>query len=128
MAHGHMSLEGVQDGLVEDLGDETHVLVDRDTVAAGRGNTRGLLPAVLQRVETVIRKFGYVLAGGPHTENAARVLGAFFAGEDVMSEFSIGSNHNSSVSRSGAVTTVVYVINLCGDIAGALERNLVDDQ
>ena len=127
MAHGHMSLEGVQDGLVEDLGHQAHVLVDRNTVAARRGNARRLLPAVLQGVQTVVREFGYVLAGGPHTEHAACVLGAFFAGEEVMSEFSIGSNHKSSVSRSGAVTTVVYVINLCSDIAAALEGNPVDD-
>ena len=93
VAHGQVPLEGVEGGLVEDLGHEPHVLVDRDPLAVRGGDARGLLPAVLQRVETVVGQLGDVLAGSPHAEHAARVLGAFLTGKKVMGEFSVSSNH-----------------------------------
>jgi hypothetical protein len=56
---------------------------------------------VLQCVQPVIGKFCYFFTGSPDTEDAASVLGAFFAGEKIMGKFSIAACHWSIISRHG---------------------------
>ena len=63
-------------GLVEDLRDQAHVLVDQDLAAVADRDAGRLLAAVLQGVEAEVGQLGDVLAGGPDAEDAAGVLGA----------------------------------------------------
>ncbi len=88
---GDVPRQGVEGRLVEDLGDEAHVLVDEDLLAVARRDARRLLAAVLQRVEPEVGELGDLLAGRPDTEDAAGVLGAFLAGHEVVVEKSISA-------------------------------------
>ncbi|GMA38222.1 hypothetical protein GCM10025883_02670 [Mobilicoccus caccae] len=74
MAHGDVAGELGEAGLVEDLADQAHVLVDEDSRTITCGDACGLLPAVLQRVEPVVGEFGDLLAGRPDPEDTAGVL------------------------------------------------------
>ena len=80
--------------LVEDLGDQAHVLVDEDLLAVGGRDAGRLLPAVLQRVEAEVGELGDVLAGGPDAEDAAGVLRPLLAGEQVVGEASVSACHD----------------------------------
>ena len=101
MADGQVPGQGVQRGLVEDLGHEAHVLVDVDPLAVTGCYASRLLTAVLQCIQPVIGEFCYFFAGCPDPEDAASVLGAFFAGEKIMRKFSIAACHWSIISRDG---------------------------
>ena len=67
------ALQRVQRGLVEDLGDQAHVLVDQDLLAVADRDSRRLLAAVLQRVEAEVGELGDFLAGAqtPKTPHAS---------------------------------------------------------
>ena len=93
MAHGQMPGQGVQRGLVEDLGNEAHVLVDVDPLAVAGGYASRLLTAVLQCIQPVIGKFCYFFTGCPNTEDATGILGSFFAGKKIMGKFAIAACH-----------------------------------
>jgi hypothetical protein len=98
-------LEGLEGGLVEDLGDQAHVLVDQDLGAVGGRDARGFLSAMLEGVEPVVGEFGDVLTGGEDTEDAAGVLGALLAGEQVMGESSVATCHPAMMPQRGASPT-----------------------
>ena len=66
--------------LVEDLGDQAHVLVDQDLPAVADRDAGRLLAAVLQGVEAEVGQLGDVLAGGPDAEDATGVLRSLLAG------------------------------------------------
>ncbi len=50
VSDGDMPVQGAQRGLVEDLGDKTHVLEDENLGAVAHCDARGFLTAVLQGV------------------------------------------------------------------------------
>ena len=62
-----------QRGLVEDLGDQAHVLVDHDPVAVADRDAGRLLAAVLQCVQAEVGELGDVLTRGPDAEDPAGV-------------------------------------------------------
>ena len=90
---GDMALEGAERGLVEDLGDQAHVLEDEDLGAVAHRDARGLLSTVLQGVQPEIGEFGDLFARSPDTEDAASVLGALLTGEQVVAESSVTTWH-----------------------------------
>ncbi len=73
VSHRDVPAQRGQGGFVEDLGDQSHFLVDHDAAAVADGYARGLLPAVLQRVEPEVSELGDVFVGRPDTEDAAGV-------------------------------------------------------
>ncbi len=80
MADGQVPRQGGQLVVVEDVGDETHVLVDGDDIAVGHGHAGRLLTSVLQGVEPVVGQVGHRLARGVDPEDAARFLGFVVVG------------------------------------------------
>ena len=76
MADRDVTLEGVQGLLVEHLGDQSEILEDHDLTAVRDGDAGRFLPAMLQRVQAVVRQLGDFLAGRPHPENATFFLRA----------------------------------------------------
>lgn len=74
MADREMTGERAEGGLVEDLADQPHVLVDEDLATVADRDARGLLAPMLQRVEAEVGEFGDFFPGCPDTENTARVL------------------------------------------------------
>src|SRR5450759_4776818 len=93
VANGQMALERAQAGLVEDLRDQTHVLVDHQpTTIAGRDAGR-LLAAMLQGIEPEVGQLGDVLAGGPDSEDPTGVLGCLLARKKVMGQSPIAACH-----------------------------------
>ena len=76
VADGEVTLERLERGVVEDLRDQAHVLVDQDLAAVADRDAGGLLAAVLQRVEAEVDELGDFLARRPDAEHAAGVLGA----------------------------------------------------
>ncbi|GEB53209.1 hypothetical protein SCA03_57600 [Streptomyces cacaoi] len=101
MAHRDVTAERAEGRLVENLRDEAHVLEDEDLGSVAHCDTRGLLTAVLQGVQTEIRELGDLFARSPDTEDAAGVLGAFLTGEKVVVESSVTTWH-AIESRTGA--------------------------
>ena len=89
VADREVALERVERGLVEDLRDQPHVLVDQDLAAVADRDAGRLLAAVLQRVETEVGQLGDVLAGRPDAEDAARVARALFLGVEVVVEATV---------------------------------------
>ncbi|MDQ1475376.1 MAG: adenylylsulfate kinase, partial [Actinomycetota bacterium] len=71
-----MAFERREPALVEDLGDETHVLDDRDRLAVADRDAGRLLAPVLEGVEAEVREVGDGLARRVHAEHPARVFGA----------------------------------------------------
>ncbi|NKZ68474.1 hypothetical protein GTG23_30825 [Rhodococcus hoagii] len=71
VADGDVPRHGAQGLLVEHLADQTEVLEHQHLRAVGDGDTGGLLAAVLEGVEPVVRQLGNVLARRPDTEDAA---------------------------------------------------------
>ncbi len=90
---GDMAEQRAQGGFVEDLRDQTHVLVDEDLGAVAHCDTGGLLSAVLQGVQPEVGEFGDLFTGGPDTEDTAGILGALLAGKEVMAESSVTAWH-----------------------------------
>jgi len=71
---GHLAAQRPQLLLVEDLVDEAELAQGHDVASDVRGgDSRGLLPAMLQRVQREVGKPGDVMAGGIDPEHAALV-------------------------------------------------------
>ena len=77
-------MSDVERGLVEDLRDQAHVLVDQDLAAVADRDAGRLLAAVLQGVEPEVGELGDVLARGPDAEDAAGVLRALVLGVEAV--------------------------------------------
>ena len=90
-----VALEGGEVALVEDLGDEAHVLDDGDVLAVAHRDARRLLPAVLQRVQPEVGELGNRLVRGVHPEHATRVR------ETTVHRTSIARRHRTLASISG---------------------------
>ena len=71
MADGEVALERRERAVVEDVGDEAHVLDDVDVLAVAHGHARRLLAAVLQGVEAEIGQVGDGLARRIDAEDPA---------------------------------------------------------
>ncbi len=65
-----VALETIDDLLVEHLRDEPHLLADANLAAVTDRDARGLLSAMLQRVQAEVRQIGNVFARVEHPENA----------------------------------------------------------
>ena len=103
-----MTLEGAERGLVEDLGDEAHVLEDEDLGAVAHRDARGFLSAVLQGVQPEIGELGDLFTRSPDTEDAASVLGAFLTGEQVVVESSVTTWHATECRRDRPLVRIGY--------------------
>ena len=68
--------EGIEGGLVEDLGYQTHVFEDHDLRALADRNPRRLLAPVLQRIEAEVGELGDLLVRRPDAEDATCILGS----------------------------------------------------
>jgi hypothetical protein len=88
-----VAAQGAQHRLVEDLGDQAHVFVDEDAAALADRDARGLLAAVLQRVQPVVGEFGNFLAWRPDAEDATGVFGSVVLGVQVMAEPAVALQH-----------------------------------
>ncbi|GAA3228307.1 hypothetical protein GCM10020256_40460 [Streptomyces thermocoprophilus] len=75
VSYRDVALEGAEGGLVEDLGDQAHVLEDEDLGAVADRDSRGFLAPMLEGVEPEVRELGDLFARSPDTEDATRVLG-----------------------------------------------------
>ena len=73
VADRHVALQRAQLLLVEDLVDEALVAHRHDVAALGGRDARGLLPAVLERVQREVREAGDVVPGSEYAEHAALV-------------------------------------------------------
>ena len=73
MADGEVAVERNEVALVEDLGDEAHVLDHGDGLAVAHRDTSRLLPAVLEGVEAEIGEMGDGLTRRVHAEHATGV-------------------------------------------------------
>ena len=69
VADREVPLEGVERGLVEDLRDQAHVLVDEDLPPVADRDAGRLLAAVLEGVEPEVGQLGDVLARRPDAED-----------------------------------------------------------
>src|SRR5690606_31885228 len=65
---------------------EAHVLEDQDLLAVARGDARGLLAAVLQRVEAEVRELGDLLARREDAEHAALVLRPLLPRQQIVAQ------------------------------------------
>ena len=103
VADREVALERGERGLVEDLGDQPHVLVDEDLATVADRDPGRLLAAVLERVEAEVGELGDVLARRPDPEHAAVVLGAEVLGVECCAEAAVagtgpaGSEHAASL-------------------------------
>ncbi len=94
-----MALERTEGGLVEDLGDEAHVLEDEDLGAVADRDARGFLAPMLEGVEPEVRELGDLFTRSPDTEDAASVLGALLAGEQIVIESTVTTWHVTECRR-----------------------------
>jgi hypothetical protein len=94
-----MTLERTERGLVEDLGDQAHVLEDEDLGAVADRDSRGFLTPVLEGVEPEVRELCDLFTGSPDAEDAASVLGALFAGKQIVIESTVTTWHVSECRR-----------------------------
>ena len=99
-------LERRERGLVEDLRDQAHVLVDEDLVAVADRDAGRLLAAVLQRVEAVVGELRDLLARRPHAEDATGVLGCAVMGVEVVCQASVPATSCPWISWAGRAGVV----------------------
>ena len=75
MSDGDVAFHRGQRLLVEDLADQAEILEHQYLGAVGDGDARGLLPAVLQRVQAVVGELGDVFTRRPDAEYATLFAG-----------------------------------------------------
>ena len=118
VADREVALERVQGGLVEDLRDQAHVLVDEDLAAVADRDAGRLLAAVLEGVETEVGELGDVLAGGPDAEDAAGVLGALVLRVEVVVEPTVAPTPARSGMAAGAEVGHALIVRARAPVAG----------
>ncbi|GAA0624715.1 hypothetical protein GCM10010394_64280 [Streptomyces crystallinus] len=99
MTDRDMTLEGAEGSLVEDLGNEPHVLEDEDLGAVADRDSRGFLAPMLEGVKPEVSELGDLFTRSPDAEDAASVLGAFLAGEQIMIESTVTTWHATECRR-----------------------------
>ena len=70
MTDPDVALESGERRLVEDLGDEAHILVDDDARSVGNRDPSRLLTAVLERIKAEEDELGDLFIRGPYAEEA----------------------------------------------------------
>ena len=100
MTHGQVAAQTVQRRFVEDLGHQSHVLVDHDMGPVADGHPGRFLPPMLERVETEIGQLRHRFARRPHPEDTTRVLRTLVVAREIVIQQSV-SAHRFSV---GVVT------------------------
>src|SRR3954466_5474500 len=118
VADREVALERVERGLVEDLRDQAHVLVDQDLPAVADRDAGRLLAAVLERVETEVGQLRDVLAGGPDPEDAAGVLRSPVVGVEVEGEPTVATTPARSGTATGAEVGHALIVRACGPRPG----------
>jgi hypothetical protein len=91
--HGDVTAQRGQRRLVEDLGDEAHLLVHDNPAPVADSNAGGLLTAVLQRLQAVVGELRDVLAWRPDAEDSATVSLGSIKGIKIMRETAVWLNH-----------------------------------
>jgi hypothetical protein len=84
VTYGYVALQRLQSGLIENLGNQTHVLEYNDLVAICGGDSSRFLASVLQSIESKESQLGNLFAFGPNSEYAALILRALFARQKVV--------------------------------------------
>src|SRR5262249_50301740 len=107
-----VALERSEGGLVEDLGDQAHVLEDENLGAVADRDTRGFLTSVLEGVEPEVRQFCALFTRSPDTEDATRVLGALLTGEQIVIESTVTTWHESECRRDRALVRIQASVSL----------------
>jgi len=92
--------QGGEGGLVEDLGDQPHVLEHGDPFPRGDRDAGGFLAAVLESEEPVVGQLGHVLGWGEDPEDTTGVLRAVVDGIEIERQSAIRSEHRLSLSRA----------------------------
>jgi hypothetical protein len=92
-----MALKGRERRFVEDLGNQTHVLVDEDLPTVADGDTGGLLSAMLQGVQPEVGQLGDLFARRPDAEDSAGVLRSAVVGIELVGKSPIAARHGSSL-------------------------------
>ncbi len=75
MSDADVPIEDRQGRLVEHLGNQSHVLEDRDGFAIGGGDAGRLLAAMLEGEETEVDQLGNPLSRGVEAEHSAGLAG-----------------------------------------------------
>ncbi len=88
-----------QRGLVEDLGDEAHLLVHQDAGAVADRDARRFLPAVLQRVQAVVGQLGDILARRPDAEHTAGLSRRPVLGHGLIQATTVRGGHGHSLGH-----------------------------
>lgn len=83
MADAEPPAQGGEGRLVEDLGNQSHVLEHGDPFPRGDRDAGGFLPAVLEREEPVVGQLGHVLGWSKDPEDTAGVLRAVIDGIEI---------------------------------------------
>ena len=86
-----------QGGLVEDLGDQAHLLVHHDAAAVTDRDARRFLPAVLQRVQAVVGELRDILTRRPDTEYAAGLSWRRVLVNKLIRQTAVGGCHHVSL-------------------------------
>jgi len=60
MANGHVAGQTPEDALGKDLGNQSHIFMNRDLLAVGGDDTGAFLTAMLKGIEPKIGEFGRV--------------------------------------------------------------------
>ena len=100
MADPEPPAQGCEGGLVEDLGDQSHVLEHCDPLSRRDRDARGFLAAVLEREEPVVGQLGHVFGRGEDPEDTAGILRAVVDGVEIERQSAIRSEHRLSLSRA----------------------------
>src|SRR5215475_5312388 len=93
MTDGDVPAQGREHGLVEDLGNQAHVLEDDDPAAVADRDAGGLLTPVLQGVQAEVGQLGDVFVVGPDAEYPASVPGRTVFGAQVVSKSAVRLDH-----------------------------------
>ncbi len=91
VTHREVALERLEGGLVEDLGDQAHVLVHQDLAPVADRDPGRLLAPVLEGVEAEVAELRDVLPRRPDTEDTAGVLGSEVVRVEVVRQSAVSA-------------------------------------
>ena len=123
VADGEVALEAGEVALVEDVGDQAHVLDDHHLGAVADRHAGRLLAPVLEGVEPVEGQVGDLGAGGAHAEDPARLARRIV----VTSGGRVRSRGGTARIRGGAPRRIAGVAGGRRSPPAARARSLPDD-
>jgi hypothetical protein len=95
MAHCKLAGEGLEAGIVKDLGHQPHVLIEVNLIVVKGGNARRLLPPVLQGIETKVGQGRHFPVRGMNAKHPAGFFGLVGAGRSLNSGGRLGGRSRS---------------------------------